>query len=241
MGRSAAAGSSEDGSAAPSSAAVADVCDSALTGTDEDDTATAARFSNHSGTRNKRGPCRPAARGVTRRRKLRAQVDGCGDQHPRPERPGQPRCNSSSGDAQGSPRSWHHFGQVGPDGCPGFKGPFPQPVSMSGGKFRCHSTLAQGTAGATRGLARRQATRSFRRQRRLRSGRVPKTVRAMDGAAGAPRDGFTAFFGTRPDRGRLMALAAARLTPANPSPSCANRSNVLTCYHINTRPPLETP
>ena len=31
----------------------------------------------------------------------------------------------------GSPWSWHLFGRVGPDGCPGFKGPFPQPVSMS--------------------------------------------------------------------------------------------------------------
>ena len=30
-----------------------------------------------------------------------------------------------------SPWSWHLFGQLGPDGCPGFKGPFPQPVSMS--------------------------------------------------------------------------------------------------------------
>jgi len=45
----------------------------------------------------------------------------------------------------GSPWSWHQFGRVGPDGCPGFKGPFPQPVSMSGAKFRCDSTLAQGT------------------------------------------------------------------------------------------------
>jgi len=74
--------------------------------------------------------------------------DGCGDQHPRPCGTGQPRCNSSSGDALGSPRSWHHFGRVGPDGCPGFKGPFPQPVSMSGAQFRCDSTLAQGNGGA---------------------------------------------------------------------------------------------
>ena len=35
-----------------------------------------------------------------------------------------------------SPWSWHHFGRVRSDGCPGFKGPFPQPVSMSGAKFR---------------------------------------------------------------------------------------------------------
>jgi len=162
----------------------------------------------------------PAARDDDHDLEFSRTRDGCGDQHPRPicKRPGQLRCNSSSGDARWSPWSWHHFGRVGPDGCPGFKGPFPQPVSMSGGKFRCHSRLAQGTGCATRGLARRQATRTCRRQRRLRFGRVPKTVRAMDGAAGAPRDGFTAFFGTRPDRGRLMALTTARLTPANPSP-----------------------
>jgi len=72
------------------------------------------------------------------------------------------------------------------------------------------------------GVARGQVKTLFRRQRRLRSGRVPKTVRAMDGAAGAPMDGFTAFFGTRPDRGRLMALAAARLTPVHPSPELHN-------------------
>jgi len=50
----------------------------------------------------------------------------------------------------GSPWSWHQFGRVGPDGCPGFKGPFPQPVSMSGAKFRCDSRLAQGTAAQSR-------------------------------------------------------------------------------------------
>jgi hypothetical protein len=50
----------------------------------------------------------------------------------------------------GSPWSWHQFGRVGPDGCPGFKGPFPQPVSMSGTKFRCDSTLAQGTSAQSR-------------------------------------------------------------------------------------------
>lgn len=33
-------------------------------------------------------------------------------------------------------RSWHHFELVRFDGCPGFKGPDPQPVSMSGGQSR---------------------------------------------------------------------------------------------------------
>ncbi len=28
-------------------------------------------------------------------------------------------------------RSWHLYGVVNPEGCPGFKGPVPQPVSMS--------------------------------------------------------------------------------------------------------------
>jgi TrpR-related protein YerC/YecD len=33
-------------------------------------------------------------------------------------------------------RSWHHFELVRFDGCPGFKGPDPQPVSMSGAQSR---------------------------------------------------------------------------------------------------------
>ena len=131
----------------------------------------------------------------------------------------------------GSPWSWHQFGRVGPDGCPGFKGPFPQPVSMSGAKFRCDSTLAQGTSAQSR-RSPREGKRGpdLPRRRRFRSGRAPKTVRAMDGAVGAPREGFTAFFGARPDRGRL---AAPRLISSLASRGlrigCAMRSNVLTC------------
>src|SRR6185437_59684 len=41
--------------------------------------------------------------------------------------------SSSIGQLTGR-RSWHHVGKS--DGCPGVEGPFPQPVSMSGGKFR---------------------------------------------------------------------------------------------------------
>jgi hypothetical protein len=93
---------------------------------------------------------------------------------------GQPRCNSSSGDALGSPRSWHHFGRVGPDGCPGFKGPVPQPVSMSGSKFRCGGTFAQGTGVQPRRLHAWEAglSPSVRRQHRLRSGREIGTTRS---------------------------------------------------------------
>jgi hypothetical protein len=129
----------------------------------------------------------------------------------------------------GSPWSWHQFGRVGPDGCPGFKGPFPQPVSMSGAKFRCDSGLAQGTAGETARKHAEPMRQSLPRRRRLRSRSAPKTVRAMDGAAGAPREGFTAFFGALLDRGGLAALldftpVASRRLPC----SCARRSNVLT-------------
>jgi hypothetical protein len=34
---------------------------------------------------------------------------------------------------------------VGPDGCPGFKGPFPQPVSMSNTSLGCFSPGRQAT------------------------------------------------------------------------------------------------
>ena len=51
-----------------------------------------------------------------------------------------------------SPWSWHHFGRVRSDGCPGFKGPFPQPVSMSGAKFRGRRGGAQPAAVAARAL-----------------------------------------------------------------------------------------
>src|SRR5687768_7094425 len=36
----------------------------------------------------------------------------------------------------GRRRSWHLFEVVSLDGCPGFQGPYPPPVSMSGGKSR---------------------------------------------------------------------------------------------------------
>jgi hypothetical protein len=41
-------------------------------------------------------------------------------------------------------RSWHLFEVVSFDGCPGFKGPDPQPVSMSGTKCREGSEERQG-------------------------------------------------------------------------------------------------
>ena len=65
----------------------------------------------------------------------RASARGCCSQHPRLRRRGSPAATHLSADPA-SPWSWHLPGQVGPDGCPGFKGPFPQPVSMSGAKSR---------------------------------------------------------------------------------------------------------
>jgi hypothetical protein len=41
-------------------------------------------------------------------------------------------------------RSWHLFEGVSFGGCPGFKGPDPQPVSMSVGKSRVPSRERQG-------------------------------------------------------------------------------------------------
>ena len=117
----------------------------------------------------------------------------------------------------GSPWSWHQFGRVGPDGCPGFKGPFPQPVSMSGAKFRCDSTLAQGM--------RVQPGRSLREARmrfatgaasRSRSGRAPKdAVNPSMGAPAATSMSRTAF-GARPDRQRRR---RGGLPPFRPSAS----------------------
>ncbi len=49
-----------------------------------------------------------------------------------------------------SPWSWHQFGGVGSDGCPGFKGPVPQPVSMSDPEFRGGDAEAQETPGLRR-------------------------------------------------------------------------------------------
>jgi len=165
----------------------------------------------------------------------------CRDQHPRP----------SAGAASQqlifrrtlSPWSWHHFGRVGPDGCPGFKGPFPQPVSMSGAKCRCDSALAQGTRGricACDSAARRQSARGSgrrpeKRRRPFGAGggtgpeHVPKTVRDMDVAAGVPRDGFTTFFGTcsgpgdaRPARTSTVLRQSRRRLRLHPSFQCIN-------------------
>ena len=71
--------------------------------------------------------------------------------------------------------------------------------------------------------------------------RVPKTVRGMDAAPGAPMEGFTAFFGARPDRGRLPAtrlisfLAAHGPGLGGAAVPCAD---VLS--HLNFVPLIET-
>jgi hypothetical protein len=103
----------------------------------------------------------------------------------------------------GSLWSWHQFGRVGPDGCPGFKGPVPQPVSMSGAKFRCDSTLAQGTSAQSRHSPREARKRISRgATNRSRSGRAPKdAVNPSMGAPAATSMSRTAF-GARPDRKR---------------------------------------
>ena len=56
---------------------------------------------------------------------------------------------------------------------------------------------AEGSIRAAAGVANMERQRSLRGDV-LGQGRVPKTVPRQDVAAGAPRDGFTAFFGTRP-------------------------------------------
>jgi hypothetical protein len=117
----------------------------------------------------------------------------------------------------GSPWSWHQFGRVGPDGCPGFKGPFPQPVSMSGAKFRCDSTLAQGTSAQSirspRGSTS-QRTGGAVRHPRTRS--APKNaVNPSLGAPAAPSMARTVFGALlvrrRRRRGRLCPIGCALL------------------------------
>ena len=168
-------------------------------------------------------PACPSMTETTSGEYLRAR-DGCGDQHPRRSKPG------GAASLQlifrrraGSPWSWHQFGRVGPDGCPGFKGPFPQPVSMSGAKFRCDSTLAQGTRAQSRrslretkrGIGRGAASRS-------RSGRAPKdAVNPSMGAPAATSMSRTAF-GARPDRKRRR---RGRLRP----PGFARTASRLRC------------
>jgi len=70
------------------------------------------------------------------------------------------------------------------------------------------------------------------------SGQRPKTVRDLDVAAGAPRDGFTALFGRDPGPGRRVApttvFAAAFDALATPVPCI----NVLS--HLHFAPLIET-
>ncbi len=151
-----------------------------------------------------RDPCRPARRNKNHKRGVFARAGWL-------RRPTPPSVVKPGGAASlqlifrrraGSPWSWHQFGRVGPDGCPGFKGPFPQPVSMSGAKFRCDSTLAQGTAAQSRRVCAKPEDEDLRADGVSGPDAPRKTVPSMDGAAGAPRARFTAFFGARPDRGR---------------------------------------
>ena len=178
----------------------------------------------------------------------------CRDQHPRP----------SAGAASQqlifrrtlSPWSWHHFGRVGPDGCPGFKGPFPQPVSMSGAKCRCDSALAQGTTAqpALEHTNERLLARHRRRRGYPRSDWVPKN--AVNPSLGAPAatsmsrtvfgtcsgpvpppapKGLRRFSGRLPDPRadwRRAALSQAQMRPRVP---CANALS-----HLHFAPLIET-
>lgn len=106
-------------------------------------------------TTNVRTPGGPGQRAVERstrdgRLRLRRR-EGCSAQHPRfgrTRRPGQPRCNSSAGGPWTVPVELAPSGGLGPDGCPGFKGPVPQPVSMSAPqcRWRCGVSARNGVA-----------------------------------------------------------------------------------------------
>ena len=129
----------------------------------------------------------------------------------------------------GSPWSWHQFGRVGPDGCPGFKGPFPQPVSMSGAKFRCDSRLAQGTAAQSRRSPREGKEHDPRAPSGVPGPEAPRKTRKP--SLGLRRGvhaahGFRSASGPETPPARMASPSWLRAAPFR---GCAARSNVLTC------------